>query len=84
MFLDSTDYDYGDMISIAENSLLIQQASHWRASRDSSFPASRIMLPSAAIGARRSFVEPEDYALYRDLLAERCRANGIACRGLLL
>ncbi len=25
------------------------------------------------------FTEPGDYALYRDLLAERCRANGVAC-----
>ena len=32
-------------------------------------------------GNRRQplFVEPEDYALYRDLLAERCKANGVAC-----
>ncbi|THD44331.1 MAG: transposase [Bradyrhizobium sp.] len=32
-------------------------------------------------GARRQalFVEPGDYALYRDLLAERCRANAVAC-----
>jgi hypothetical protein len=31
-------------------------------------------------GNRRQpiFVEPEDYALYRDLLAERCKANGVA------
>jgi putative transposase len=32
-------------------------------------------------GNRRQalFVEPDDYALYRDLMAERCRANGVAC-----
>jgi putative transposase len=32
-------------------------------------------------GNRRQklFVEEGDYALYRDLLAERCRANGVAC-----
>jgi putative transposase len=32
-------------------------------------------------GARRQalFVEPGDYALYRDLLAERCRANAVVC-----
>jgi len=32
-------------------------------------------------GNRRQalFAEPDDYALYRDLLAERCRANGVAC-----
>ncbi len=32
-------------------------------------------------GNRRQalFAEPGDYALYRDLLAERCRANGVAC-----
>ena len=32
-------------------------------------------------GNRRQvlFVEPGDYALYRDLMAERCRANGVAC-----
>jgi putative transposase len=32
-------------------------------------------------GNRRQklFVEESDYALYRDLLAERCHANGVAC-----
>ncbi len=32
-------------------------------------------------GNRRQklFVEESDYALYRDLLAERCAANGVAC-----
>lgn len=25
------------------------------------------------------FVEPGDYALYRDLMGERCRANDVAC-----
>ena len=32
-------------------------------------------------GNRRQllFAEPRDYALYRDLLAERCEANGVAC-----
>lgn len=32
-------------------------------------------------GNRRQklFVEEGDYALYRDLLAERCRANGVSC-----
>ncbi len=32
-------------------------------------------------GNRRQklFVEESDYALYRDLLAERCRANGVSC-----
>jgi len=32
-------------------------------------------------GNRRQalFVDRGDYALYRDLLAERCRANGVAC-----
>jgi putative transposase len=32
-------------------------------------------------GNRRQalFTEPGDYALYRDLLAERCRANRVAC-----
>ncbi len=32
-------------------------------------------------GNRRQalFTEPGDYALYRDLIAERCRANGVAC-----
>ena len=36
-------------------------------------------------GARRQalFVEPGDYALYRDLLAERCRANAVACWAIL-
>jgi putative transposase len=28
---------------------------------------------------QRLFVEEGDYALYRDLLAERCRANGVSC-----
>ena len=27
----------------------------------------------------RLFDGPDDYALYRDLMAERCRANGVAC-----
>jgi putative transposase len=32
-------------------------------------------------GNRRQalFTEPGDYALYRDLLAERCRSNGVSC-----
>jgi REP-associated tyrosine transposase len=30
-------------------------------------------------GRQRLFVEEGDYALYRDLLAERCRANGVSC-----
>jgi putative transposase len=32
-------------------------------------------------GNRRQaiFTEPDDYALYRDLMAERCRANGVTC-----
>ena len=32
-------------------------------------------------GNRRQalFAEPGDYALYRDLVAERCRADGVAC-----
>ncbi len=32
-------------------------------------------------GNRRQalFTEPGDYALYRDLLGERCRHNGVAC-----
>ena len=33
---------------------------------------------------RPLFAEPGDYALYRDLLAERCRANGVACRAYRL
>jgi putative transposase len=47
---------------------------------------SRIVVPDlphhvAQRGNRRQplFVEPGDYALYRDLLAERCRANGVVC-----
>ena len=27
----------------------------------------------------RLFDGPDDYALYRDLMAERCKANGVAC-----
>ena len=36
-------------------------------------------------GNRRQalFAEPDDYALYRDLIAERCRANRVACSSLL-
>jgi putative transposase len=47
---------------------------------------SRIVVPDAPHhvtqrGNRRQalFVEPADYALYRDLLAERLRANGVVC-----
>jgi putative transposase len=47
---------------------------------------SRIVLPGAPHhvtqrGNRRQllFQEPRDYALYRDLLAERCASNGVAC-----
>jgi len=37
-------------------------------------------------GNRRApvFFEQEDYALYRDLLAERCRKASVACRGYCL
>lgn len=31
------------------------------------------------IGRRRVFFSNADYALYRDLLSESCRANGVAC-----
>ncbi len=47
---------------------------------------SRITVPGAPHhvtqrGNRRQalFTEPGDYALYRDLIAERCRACGVAC-----
>jgi putative transposase len=47
---------------------------------------SRIVVPDlphhvTQRGNRRQalFLGPEDYALYRDLVAERCRANGVAC-----
>ena len=47
---------------------------------------SRIIVPGlphhvTQRGDRRQalFTEPGDYALYRDLLAERCRTNGVAC-----
>ena len=47
---------------------------------------SRIVVPGlphhvTQRGNRRQalFAEPGDYALYRDLVAERCRANGVAC-----
>jgi REP-associated tyrosine transposase len=47
---------------------------------------SRITVPGAPHhltqrGNRRRalFTEPGDYALYRDLIAERCRANRVAC-----
>jgi len=46
----------------------------------------RIALPGAphhvtqrGNGRQRIFDEPGDYALYRDLLAERCAANGVEC-----
>jgi putative transposase len=32
-----------------------------------------------ATGGRQFFLEDGDYALYPDLLAERCRANGVQC-----
>ena len=47
---------------------------------------SRIIIPDAPHhvtqrGNRRQklFASPDDYGLYRDLMAERCRANGVAC-----
>jgi len=47
---------------------------------------SRIVVPDAPHhvtqrGNRRQKLSsaPDDYALYRDLLAERCRANGVVC-----
>ena len=47
---------------------------------------SRIIIPDAPHhvtqrGNRRQklFTQPGDYALYRDLLAERCKANGVTC-----
>ena len=47
---------------------------------------SRIIIPDAPHhvtqrGNRRQklFTQPGDYALYRDLLAEQCKANGVAC-----
>ncbi len=47
---------------------------------------SRIVVPDiphhvTQRGNRRQklFTEPGDYALYRDLLAERCETNGVAC-----
>jgi len=47
---------------------------------------SRIVVPGlphhvTQRGNRRQalFTEPGDYALYRDLVAERCRANGVVC-----
>jgi putative transposase len=47
---------------------------------------SRIVIPDiphhvTQRGARRRklFTEPDDYALYRDLLAERCEKNGVSC-----
>ena len=47
---------------------------------------SRIIVPDTPHhitqrGNRRQdlFVEPGDYALYRDLMGERCKANGVAC-----
>lgn len=33
---------------------------------------------------QRLFVEPGDYALYRDLMAERCRANRVTCAAYCL
>ena len=49
---------------------------------------SRITVPDAPHrvtqrGNRRQalFAEPGDYALYRDLMGERCKANGVACLG---
>jgi REP-associated tyrosine transposase len=52
---------------------------------------SRITVPGAPHhvtqrGNRRQalFTEPGDYALYRDLIAERCRANRVACWGYCL
>ena len=51
----------------------------WPVSPASSSPI--FPITSRERGNRRQalLTEPGDYALYRDLLAERCRSNGVAC-----
>jgi REP element-mobilizing transposase RayT len=51
----------------------------WHASTASPFLICLITSRSVATGGRQFFLEDGDYALYRDLLAERCRANGVQC-----
>ena len=53
--------------------------SKWPASLASSFPVFRIMSRNVAISGQLLFAQKGDYALYRDLMAERCAANGVAC-----
>jgi hypothetical protein len=61
---------------------LIEAAVHcdhpaaWPASPASSSPACRTTSPSAAIRARTFFTDA-NYALYRDLLGQHCRAAGV-------
>jgi putative transposase len=66
---------YGDMIRIALT--FSPYSEQWPVSPASSFP----IFPITQRGNRRQmlFTEPGDYGLYRDLLAERCRSNGVAC-----
>ncbi len=42
------------------------------------------MSRSAANGRQALFTEEGGYALYRDLMAERCRANGVVCTAYCL
>ena len=74
----ATDEDCGDMIRIA----LYPRPDY----AGSMARLSRITVPGlphhvTQRGNRRQalFTAPGDYALYRDLLGERCRANGVAC-----
>jgi putative transposase len=63
------------------NCIIIRIVQDWLMAR-----IARITVPGAPHhvtqrGNRREplFLEPGDYALYRDLLAERCKRNGVAC-----
>jgi putative transposase len=74
---------YGDMILIAPYPVFRQLPPMSR--------LSRITVPDlphhvTQRGNRRQalFTEEGDYALYRDLMAERCRANGIVCTAYCL
>ncbi len=50
----------------------------WPASPTLSCPVCRILSRSVATCGRRFSSRTADYALYRDLLAERCRKAGVA------
>ena len=72
---------YGDMIPIALSSRLGYPSPPWPVSPASSFAIHRTMSVKVATGGKGCFWSSgaRNYALYRDLMAERCKVHGIVC-----